>query len=57
MPALAWVFAVLWALQFIGVSGPWLWAGRAAFVSALSIAAFVTWLREKILGAADAALG
>jgi hypothetical protein len=48
VPALAWVFAVLWALRFVGVSSGWLWAARTAFISALGVAAVIVWLREKL---------
>lgn len=49
VPVLAWVFAVLWALRFFGVSSAWLWAGRTALVSAVSLAALVVWLHEKLV--------
>jgi hypothetical protein len=51
VPALAWVFAILWALRFFGVSSGWLSAGRAALIAVLSalalVATFVVWVREK----------
>ena len=34
VPALAWIFAVLWALRFVGVSSNWLSTGRALLLLA-----------------------
>jgi len=48
VPAIAWAFAVLWALRFIGVTGAWLWAGQVALVAALSLAGLIVWLHEKL---------
>jgi hypothetical protein len=56
VPVLAWVFAVLWALRFVGVSSGWLWAGRAALLGALTIAALAARVWEKITDSADASL-
>lgn len=57
VPVLAWVFAVLWALRFVGVSSGWLWAGRTALLGALTIAALAARVWEKITDSADASLG
>jgi hypothetical protein len=53
VPALAWVFAVLWALRFfgvtsVGVTRGWLLVGEAALFVVLCVAAAVTWLYEKL---------
>jgi cyanate permease len=48
VPGLAWIFAVLWALHYVGVRNEWLWAGRWLLLSLLALVAFVAWLREKL---------
>lgn len=48
VPGLAWVFAVLWALRYVGVGNRWLWAARTALFGAISLAAVGAWLRGKL---------
>jgi hypothetical protein len=48
VPALAWVFAVLWALRYVGLRSDWVWTAQAAvgvLVAAIAVAA--RW-REKL---------
>jgi hypothetical protein len=50
VPALAWVFAVLWALRFVGVNDGWLSVARAGILLLIplvaAVIAAVVWLRE-----------
>jgi hypothetical protein len=48
VPGLAWIFAVLWALHYLGVGNEWLGAGRWLLLSLLALVAFVAWLRQKL---------
>jgi hypothetical protein len=48
VPALAWVFAVLWALRLLGVGRAWLGFEQAALFAALSVVGVLVWLYEKL---------
>lgn len=42
VPALAWVFAALWALRYFGVRSDWAWTAQAAVAALLAGIAVVT---------------
>ena len=46
VPAVAWVFAVLWALQFFGMRGHGLLAARAGVGSLITLVGLAVWIRE-----------
>jgi hypothetical protein len=46
VPALAWVFAGLWALQLLGMRGHWFWAARGGVSSQITLVGLVFWARE-----------
>lgn len=55
VPALAWVFAALWALRYVGVRSDWLWTAQAAvavLVAAIAVVArwwekFAEWRADR----------
>jgi hypothetical protein len=48
VPGLAWVFALFWALHYVGVRSDWLWIVQVAVLVVLALVARAIWLREKL---------